>query len=214
MKKIKIIYEDKYIIVVNKDSGVLSIGNDKNPYDSLYSYVKDYVKSKNKNNKIFIVHRLDKDTSGLMVFAKSEEVKIKLQNNWDNVIRKYYAVVHGSISSYMNIESYLKENKMLYTYSSNSGDYAHTEVFKVKSNSKYSLVDIRIYTGRKNQIRVHLSENGYPIVGDKKYGVKDGSKTMLLVAYYLEFIHPITKELLTLKLDIPSDYLKYFKSRD
>ena len=78
MKKIKIIYEDKYIIVVNKDSGVLSIGNDKNPYDSLYSYVKDYVKSKNKNNKIFIVHRLDKDTCGLMLFAKSEEVKIKL----------------------------------------------------------------------------------------------------------------------------------------
>lgn len=214
MKKIKIIYEDKYIIVVNKDSGVLSIGNEKNPYDSLYSYVKDYVKSKNKNNKIFIVHRLDKDTCGLMVFAKSEEVKIKLQYNWDNVIRKYYAVVHGNISSYMNIESYLKENKMLYTYSSNSGDYARTEVFKIKSNNKYSLVDIKIYTGRKNQIRVHLSENGYPIVGDKKYGVKDGNKTMLLMAYYLEFIHPVTKELLTLRLDIPSDYLKYFKSRD
>ena len=214
MKKIKIIYEDKYIIVVNKDSGVLSIGNDKNPYDSLYSYVKDYVKSKNKNNKIFIIHRLDKDTCGLMVFAKSEEVKIKLQYNWDNVIRKYYAVVHGNISSYMNIESYLKENKMLYTYSSNSGDYARTEVFKIKSNNKYSLVDIRIYTGRKNQIRVHLSENGYPIVGDKKYGVKDRSKTMFLMAYYLEFIHPVTKELLTLKLDIPNNYLKYFKSRD
>lgn len=214
MKKIKIIYEDKYIIVVNKDSGVLSIGNDKNPYDSLYSYVKDYVKSKNKNNKIFIVHRLDKDTCGLMVFAKSEEVKIKLQYNWDNVIRKYYAVVHGNISSYMNIESYLKENKMLYTYSSNSGDYARTEVFKIKSNNKYSLVDIRIYTGRKNQIRVHLSENGYSIVGDKKYGVKDRSKTMFLMAYYLEFIHPVTKELLTLKLDIPNNYLKYFKSRD
>lgn len=214
MKKIKIIYEDKYIIVVNKDSGVLSIGNEKNPYDSLYSYVKDYVKSKNKNNKIFIVHRLDKDTCGLMVFAKSEEVKIKLQYNWDNVIRKYYAVVHGNISSYMNIESYLKENKMLYTYSSNSGDYARTEVFKIKSNNKYSLVDIRIYTGRKNQIRVHLSENGYSIVGDKKYGVKDRSKTMFLMAYYLEFIHPVTKELLTLKLDIPNNYLKYFKSRD
>ena len=214
MKKIKIIYEDKYIIVVNKDSGVLSIGNEKNPYDSLYSYVKDYVKSKNKNNKIFIVHRLDKDTCGLMVFAKSEEVKIKLQYNWDNVIRKYYAVVHGNISSYMNIESYLKENKMLYTYSSNSGDYARTEVFKIKSNNKYSLVDIRIYTGRKNQRRVHLSENGYSIVGDKKYGVKDRSKTMFLMAYYLEFIHPVTKELLTLKLDIPNNYLKYFKSRD
>lgn len=211
MKKIKIIYEDKYIIVVNKDSGVLSIGNDKNPYDSLYSYVKDYVKSKNKNNKIFIVHRLDKDTCGLMVFAKSEEVKIKLQYNWDNVIRKYYAVVHGNISSYMNIESYLKENKMLYTYSSNSGDYARTEVFKIKSNNKYSLVDIRIYTGRKNQIRVHLSDIGYPIIGDKKYGASKNPISRLgLHAYYLEFKHPVSKENMIIKTSFPKEFEKIF----
>ena len=118
-KKLKIVYEDKYLIVINKDEGHLVISNDKTN-KTLYSEVSDYLKKQNKNNKVFIVHRLDRDTSGLVVFAKNREIKYYLQNNWSDVEREYYAIVKGKIPTSEGIlKSYLKENKMHFVYSTN-----------------------------------------------------------------------------------------------
>lgn len=209
--KLDIIYEDKYIVIINKECNLLTIATDKDREHNLYKYVSDYLKQKNKNNKIFIVHRLDKDTSGLVMFAKSIDVKNKLQSNWNNVIRRYYAVVHGDIKEKDRIESFLRETKTFLTYSSSKGDLAITEYSKISSNKKYSLVDINILTGRKNQIRVHMKDNNTPIVGDKKYGIKDKANRMYLIAYYLCFTHPITNEKIELSLDLPDSFKNLMK---
>ena len=175
-KKLDILYEDKFIIIVNKPSNLLTIANDNIYEDTLYSQVYTYLKQKHKSNKVFIVHRLDKDTSGLVLFAKSELVKRKLQDNWVNVKRYYYAIVNGIIDKDKDIiKSYLKETKSLLVYSTNdkNGKLAITEYELLKKNNKYSLLKIDIKTGRKNQIRVHLNDIKHSIVGDKKYGCKE-----------------------------------------
>jgi len=212
-EKLDIIYEDKFIIVINKPSGLLTISTDNEKNNTLYHKVYDYLKKKHKSNKVFIVHRLDKDTSGLVVFAKSEKIKYYLQNNWDNVKRFYYAVVNGDVNKkYGEIESYLKETKTLLVYSSNdkkNGKLAITKYEKIISNNKYSLLKIDIKTGRKNQIRVHLNDIGHSIVGDKKYGLMNNPINRLaLHAYYLEFIHPISKEVLKLEIKYPKEFNK------
>ena len=212
-EKLDIIYEDKYIIVINKKSGLLTIANDNEKEKTLYHQIYVYLKQKHKNNKVFIVHRLDKDTSGLIVFAKSEDVKFKLQDNWDKVKRNYYAVVNGVVEKKKDIiKSFLKETKTLLVYSSNNeknGKLAITEYEKLCSNNKYSLLKINILTGRKNQIRVHLNDINHSIVGDKKYGIKHNPINRLcLHAYYLEFTHPITNELLKLETKYPKEFIK------
>lgn len=204
MKKLKIIYEDKYLIVINKPSGMYTISRDNRYDNNLYDEVKDYVKKQNPKNKIFIVHRLDKDTSGLILFAKSEKVKGLLQNNWDNVERKYYAVVCGNVKEKEAcLKDYLYETKSLDVFvTKNRGKLAITNYRVLSSDSKYTLLDIEIKTGRRNQIRVQLANRGNPILGDKKYGSAKYKK-MMLEAYYLKFVHPITKKecLITLPLD-------------
>lgn len=210
-KKLKIIYEDKYILIVDKPSGMLTISNEKEKYNTLYHEAHEYLKS--KNTKVFIVHRLDKDTSGLVLFAKSEKVKKYLQERWENVERGYVALVNGVVEKDKGIiKSYLKETKSLLVYSTNdskNGKLAITEYNKIKNNNKFSLLNINIKTGRKNQIRVHLNDIGHSIVGDKKYGkIKHANINRLcLHANYLEFTHPITKELITIKSDIPKLFL-------
>ena len=211
-EKLDIIYEDKFIIVINKPSGLLTISTDNEKNNTLYHKVYDYLKKKHKSNKVFIVHRLDKDTSGLVVFAKSEKIKYYLQNNWDNVKRFYYAVVNGDVNKkYGEIESYLKETKTLLVYSSNdkkNGKLAITKYEKIISNNKYSLLKIDIKTGRKNQIRVHLNDIGHPIVGDKKYGKwkKEPLKRLCLHATKLELIHPTLNRLITFTDETPSEF--------
>jgi len=212
-EKLNIIYEDKYIIVINKPTNLLTIATDKINDDTLYNKVYTYLKQKHKNNKVFIVHRLDKDTSGLVVFAKTEDVKYKLQENWNNTKRFYYAIVNGIVTNEKDtIESYLKETKTLLVYSSNdtkNGKLAITQYEKLLNNTKYSLLKINILTGRKNQIRVHLNDIGHSIVGDKKYGIKNNPiRRLCLHAYYLEFIHPITNELLKLEIKYPKEFEK------
>ena len=206
-RKLDILYEDKHLIILNKNGNMPTIKCD-NYKDNLYSEVFDYLHK--KNQKVFVVHRLDKDTSGIVVFAKSERVKESLQNTWDYTERNYIAVVHGITKDKDIIKSYLKETKTLYTYSTNdkSGKYAETSYVRVKSNKQYSLLKINIKTGRKNQIRVHMKDNNTPILGDKKYGKKDGYRKMMLLATELEFMHPITKEHIDIKLDIPNEYKK------
>lgn len=214
-EKLKIIYEDKHILIVNKPYNLLTISNDKESENTLFHKVYLYIKRKNKNNKIFIVHRLDQDTSGLVIFAKSEKVKKILQDNWDKVVRKYMAIVVGKLEKSGTIKSYLKITKTNLVYSSNdskNGKLAITLYKNILSTDKYTLLDIDIKTGRKNQIRVHLNDIGYPILGDKKYNqTKIKSKRMYLHAYYLEFLHPITNEKLKIELDIPTDFLNILK---
>jgi RluA family pseudouridine synthase len=206
-EKIKILFEDKHLLIVYKKCGLPTIKSD-NYKDNLYSQVYDYLHK--KNQRVFVVHRLDADTSGIVVFSKSEKVKENLQMNWNNVLREYVCVVHGTCKNEGVIESYLKETKTLYSYSTNgkSGKYAKTHFVKLKSNNQYSLLKIDIITGRKNQIRVHMKDNNTPILGDKKYGVKDGYRNMLLEANRIMFVHPITRERIDIKLNIPELYLK------
>lgn len=214
MKKIEIVYEDKDIIVVNKPYGMLSISTIKKEDKTMYKEVSSYIKKSNPKAKIYIVHRLDKDTSGLLVFAKNMNTKLTLQNNWDNLVKKrsYVAIVEGEVEKDKDIiKSYLKETKTFLVYSTNSkdGKLAITEYRKVFSNREYSLLDINIKTGRKNQIRVHMKDINHPIVGDKKYGSKKNPiRRMCLHANILELIHPKTNKLMHFELDIPNGFIK------
>lgn len=211
-RKLDILYEDKYVIAVNKPANLLTISTNNEKEKTLYHQVYTYLKQKHKNNKVFIVHRLDKDTSGIVLFAKSETVKFNLQNNWDKVKREYYAIVNGVVKKDKDIiTSYLKETKTLLVYSTSdiSGKLAITEYEKLASNKVYSLLKINIKTGRKNQIRVHLNDLNHSIVGDKKYGkIKTTSKRLCLHAYLLEFIHPVTKELIIIESKYPKEFTK------
>lgn len=209
--KLEIIYEDKDIIVINKPTHLLTISTDNEKERTLFHKVYLYLKKKHKNNKVFIVHRLDKDTSGLIVFAKSELAKKKLQNNWNQSIRNYVAVVNGKvIKEKETLKSYLKETKTLLVYSTQdkSGDLAITTYQKVLGNDEYTLLSLNIKTGRKNQIRVQLNDINHPIVGDKKYGLKkDPLRRLCLHANYLEFMHPITNKKMIFDIDIPKSFI-------
>lgn len=201
-----IIYEDKDLIVVNKPSGLLSIGTQKEKEKTLYHFVLNYLKK--KNQKVFIVHRLDKDTSGVMVFAKSEKLKLLLQNNWNNLVnvREYKAIVKGNVPSEGLFKSYLEENKNHQVYVSNHGKLAITKFQKMRTNKGKSLVNIEIETGRKNQIRVQFSNAGYPIIGDRKYGIK--ANRLYLHASKLVLINPLNKKQMTFEAILPEEFHK------
>jgi len=218
MKKdiIKIKYEDKYILVVDKPTNILSVSTENEKERTMFHLVYNYIKSKNKNNKIFIVHRLDKDTSGLMIFAKSEIVKQKLQDNWDKLVERYYiAIVYGDVlEKEKTIKSYIAETKTLLSYSTTKekGKLAITKYEKIKSNKKYTMLNINILTGRKNQIRLHMKEMGHIIVGDKKYGAKTNPINRLcLHANRLIFKHPITNKIIELSSDYPKQFEELLK---
>ncbi len=171
MQKLNIIYENQELLVVNKPPKLLTISDGKTT-NTLYSMAKDYVKKQRKSNKIFIVHRLDKDTSGVVVFAKNEKLKKYLQANWLNITkRKYIAILEGKLPNKRGvIKEYLRENKFHQVYASSQGEYAETKYKVINYKFNNTLVNIEIITGKKNQIRVGFSNLGYPIVGDKKYG--------------------------------------------
>lgn len=216
--KLKIIYEDKDIIVVDKPSGILTISTEKEKNLTIYHLVMNYLKSKNKNNKVFIIHRLDKDTSGILIFAKSEKIKNLFQNKWNDIIkeRRYYAIVLNKLKDKQGIiKSYLKENKNHIVYSTNdkvNGKLAITEYKVIKEIEKYALLDINIKTGRKNQIRVHLSDLSSPIIGDKKYGSETKSiKRLALHAYKLKLIDPRNGKIIQFTSDLPSEMKKIVK---
>ena len=215
-KKMDIVYEDKDLIVINKPAHLLTISTDNEKEKTLFHQVMLYEKRKNKNNKVFIVHRLDKDTSGLVVFAKSEILKRKLQNNWDKTKRGYVAVLNNHLPKEKGtVKSYLKETKTLLVYSTNdkSGDLATTDYQELCHNKKYTLVKINLKTGKKNQIRVHMNDLGCPILGDKKYGgIKtDPLRRLCLYANYLEFINPLNNKRMVFNLEIPNEFLELTK---
>ena len=202
MKKIVILYEDKDLIAVSKPAKLLTISTDKEKTHTLYQEVSAYVKKQHPKNKVFIVHRFDRDTSGIVVFAKNEKMKQILQAEWQEraLVREYIAIVTGAMPMKKGIiKNYLYEDKTLYvraTSDPSRGKLAITEYEVLAKNKKYSLVKICIKTGRKNQIRVHLKDLGYPIVGDKKYGDKKTSVGRLLLhASYLKILLPNGKVL-------------------
>ena len=216
---LNIIYEDNDLIVVNKPYGLLSIATKEEKEYTLYHFVSDYLKSKNKNNKVFIIHRLDKDTSGIVIFAKNQRIKNMFQKNWDSLVkmRKYYAVINGTLNNKEDtIKNYLVENdKSFMVYSTNNkkeGKLSITDYKVLKENNDYSLLDINIRTGRKNQIRVTFKDLGTPIVGDKKYGDgKSPIKRMALHQYKIELIDPRDNKKKVFKTEMPTSFKKLIK---
>lgn len=219
-RRLKLVYEDDDIIVVNKGYGLLSMGTDKIKDGTAYSILRDYLKWKDPRNKIFIVHRLDRDTSGLMVFAKSVEAKERLQHNWNNMVlsRKYLAVVEGNPDPEEGeVRSYLAENSRFEVYSTNNpeeGQLAMTRYKTLRSRNGFSLMEVSLDTGRKNQIRVHMKDLGHPITGDRRYGAKSSPiHRMALHAQTLRFVHPITRKDMNFSTPIPASFAKLVAAR-
>ncbi len=214
-RRLKLVYEDDDIIVVNKGYGLLSMGTDKIKEGTAYSILREYLKWQDPRNKLFIVHRLDRDTSGLMVFAKSQEAKDKLQHNWNNMViaRKYLAVVEGRPESEEGeVRSYLAENSRFEVYSTNKpeeGQLAVTRYRTLRSRNGYSLMEVSLDTGRKNQIRVHMKDLGHPIAGDRRYGAKSSPiHRMALHAQTLRFIHPMTRKDMNFSTPVPASFAR------
>jgi len=214
-KGLSILYEDHDILVVDKRSGLLTVSNEKIRENTAYYLLNEYVRKGNQKsrNRIFIVHRLDRDTSGIIVFAKNENAKRYLQEEWQEFKKKYYAVVHGTLPEKEGvITSCLAENSIHKMYSVDDpkkGKLAKTGYKVLRESKKYSLIEIDLLTGRKNQIRVHFSEKGCPVAGDKMYGEKGkGIKRLTLHAASITILHPYTKEKMTFETKVPA----YFKS--
>ena len=208
-----IVFEDNHIIVVNKPSGLLTIATDKEKEKTLFHIVREYLVSKDKFAKVFIVHRLDKDTSGIVVLAKDEKTKNSLQENWNEFVtlREYVAVVHGKLKNKEDkIIQKLKENKTNLVYVSKDDDAkeAITNYKVIKETDNYSMVSINIETGRKNQIRVAFQTLKNPIVGDKKYGEKDNESRLYLHANRLKMYYPELKKDILFEISTPNEFKK------
>lgn len=204
----RILFEDDDIVVIDKDAGLLTIANDKEKERTAYSILSAHVKKQHPKNLIFIVHRLDRETSGVMLFAKSEKVQALLQKDWNETIqqRSYWAIVEGIMTrNEGKVTSWLNENKAMVMYSSlkpGDGQEAVTNYKLIKTYQACSLVECNLETGRKNQIRVHMKDIGFPIIGDKKYGAKTNPIGRIgLHAKVLEFDHPTKGH--RLKYDVP-----------
>jgi 23S rRNA pseudouridine1911/1915/1917 synthase len=213
----RILFEDEYLIVIEKEAGLLSIATDKEIEKTAYSMLSFHVKKADPRNKIFVVHRLDRETSGVMLFAKSQEIQFLLQEEWKNTIleRTYLAVVEGVFEkNHGTITSWLRESKALIVYSSQDPDKGQKSVthYRVlKQNNSYAMLEINLETGRKNQIRVHMQDIGHSIVGDKKYGAKSSPIGRLgLHAQVLSFRHPKTNKIVKFETQIPPKFSRLF----
>jgi len=216
--KLRIIFEDAYIIIVEKKEGLLTVSTGDNDETTAFSILRNHVKKSSPNNRIYTVHRLDRETSGILMFAKSREIQLALQEHWHQVVtrRVYVALVEGTVEKDEDtIVTWLTENekslKISSSESDNGGQQAVTHYRRIKSNDKYSLLEIELETGRKNQIRVHMEGIGHPIVGDKKYGAGISPIGRLgLHARVLAFYHPITLEIVSFETPVPRDFLHLF----
>lgn len=215
---LSVLYEDRDIIVVNKFHGLLTMGTERDKVNTAYFHLTDYVRKGNSRskNRIFIVHRLDRDTSGILIFAKTEPAKRFLQENWKLFTKKYVAVVSGNLTEKEGfIESFLVENSANRMYSVNSpdkGKYSKTGYKVLKENSKYSFLEIELFTGTKNQIRVHFAEKGHPVAGDKIYGIPEKSiQRLALHSKSLTIVHPFTNKKVTFEAQVPSYFYELVK---
>lgn len=213
-----ILYEDEHLIVVNKPAKLLSVANDKEKTRTAYHMVTDYVKARRVGDRIFVIHRLDRDTSGVLMFARDPETKELFQGRWNEIVarRGYLAVVEGTPKPDRDtIRSFLVETDTHLSFSGAPGKGAKEAVTSyqvVKSANGFSLLDISIETGRKNQIRVHMKEKGCPVAGDKQYGARTNPIGRLcLHANELSFTHPATGEPVTFKAKMPRDFNRVFR---
>lgn len=215
-KVVKIIFEDDDFLAIDKPAGLLSVESDKDT-ESAYFYAAEYLSSQGKNVRPYVLHRIDKETSGVLVFAKNIKLHSMLKMHWNELVslREYYAVAEGVFEQKTGtIISYLKENKNNLTYSTNdpTGQKAITHYEVQKETPDYSLLRVKIDTGRKNQIRVHLKDKGHSIVGDDKYGhTKNPLERLGLHASALEFMHPITKEIISFRAPLPAAFRTLFQ---
>ena len=212
---IVILHEDRDILVVDKPAGLLTVGTERDKSHTAYYILTDYVRKgcARSRNRVFIVHRLDRDTSGVLIFAKSEEAKRRLQSEWDETEKTYLAVVHGHCrKSEDTITTYLAENKAYVMYSTPDpakGKLSRTAYKVLKQAKAFALLEVNLLTGRKNQVRVHLAGIGHPIAGDRKYGrVKDSCPGLALHARSISFTHPFTRRRLTLAAKVPTWFHK------
>lgn len=211
----KLLYEDKDILVIDKPSGLLTMGTERDKTRTAYCLITDYVRKGNpkSRNRVFIVHRLDRDTSGVLLFAKSEEAKTILQAQWDATDKKYLTIVHGQLPRKEGtISTYLAENSAHNVYSTpdpNQGKLSHTAYRVLKEANDFSLLEIDLLTGRKNQIRVHLAEIGHPVVGDRKYG--SGAQAyprLALHAKSISFKHPYHGRPVAFETEVPEHFTR------
>ena len=203
LDRVKIVFEDRSVIVVDKPEGLLTIATSTERSKTAYALLREYVNSKRPPEKLFIVHRLDREASGLLAFAKTIEAKERLQDQFKehSAGRRYVAVVEGHVKAKdFTIRSYLTENAAYRVYSTKNtkiGKLAVTHVHVLRSKPKTTVLEVRLETGRKHQIRVHLAENGNPIVGDKNYGSRTNPiRRMALHGAHLDFRHPDTGKLM------------------
>lgn len=209
-----ILYEDKDFVVINKPSGLLSMSDGKEKDKTAYHYVSEYLKKQDRNNKVFIVHRLDRETSGVLMFCKNEKLRDLLQKDWNKIVylRGYMALVEGKVLRNGTLKNYLAESKsqQVYVTTKDKGKLAITHYQVVKTYKNLSLLEVKLDTGRKNQIRVQLANINHPIVGDKKYGANSNPiKRLGLHAHAFGFIHPLTKKKYEFKAECPKEfYLK------
>ena len=218
--KLEIVYEDKYLLVINKKEGLLTNSPTKEK-DTAQGILNQYFISTQQRCRAHTIHRLDRDTSGLMLFAKSKEVALMFEEDWKNTVydRRYVAVVCGEMEKQSGVvESWLKDNKAFITYSSpvdNGGKFAQTYYETLMVHKGYSLVELTLETGRKNQIRVHMADIGHPVVGDVKYGNGDNSLGRLcLHAYKLCFHHPLKKKDMEFETPFPAVFGRPFPNHD
>ncbi len=219
--KLSILYEDNYIIVVNKSEGLLTTATDKQEETTAFRIIMNHLKQQDKNNHLYIVHRLDRETSGVLVFAKDKDTQKKLQENWHKIVLEkiYYALVEGVVQEENGtIHSWLKEepkSKNVYSFDyDNGGMESFTDYKIVKTFQNHTLLEVNLRTGRKNQIRVHLQSIGHPIVGDKKYG---GGVSPIgrigLHAARITLRHPATNKTVTFEAPVPEKIMKFREQR-
>ena len=216
-KYVKIIYEDKDLIVIEKSEGILSMASAPGQY-CVKTILDEYFHKRHFPCTAHVVHRLDRDTSGLMIYAKSLEIKKMLEDDWHNIVydRRYVAVLCGEMKQEGGtVHSWLKDNKAYITYSSptdNGGKEAITHYRRVATNGRFTLAEMRLETGRKNQIRVHMKDLGYPVAGDDKYGNGlDPLHRLALHAFRLYFYHPRTCEQMKFETPHPTSFLRLFQ---
>ncbi|CAM4258998.1 RluA family pseudouridine synthase [Jeotgalicoccus halotolerans] len=217
LKGLKILHEDDDLIVIDKESGLLSMGSKQERQMTAYRQLMEYVQSIHPNNRVFIVHRLDRDTSGVMIFARSKMIQQHLQKAWTEAVqeRSYIALVEGVMKKDGTITSWLTEDKTFMMHSSpkpNHGQKAITHYKVLKTNRKFSLLKVNLDTGRKNQIRVHMQDLGHPIAGDKKYGSEVNSINRLgLHANAIKFKHPTSGKVMRFESEVPASFTRGFK---
>jgi RluA family pseudouridine synthase len=214
-KGLAILYEDKDILVIDKPPGLLTVGTDREKSRTAYHILTNYVRKGQyrSRERVFIVHRLDRETSGVLIFAKNQQAKLRLQDNWSETHKTYLAVVHGKCKKTADtISTYLAENKAQVVYSTPDpakGRLSHTAYKVLRQTKDFALLEVDLLTGRKNQIRVHLAGIGHPVVGDKKYGkASESYKHLALHAQSITFTHPTTGAPLTFAAKVPAYFTK------